>query len=628
MFGITYNVWKQICDKYGSLREGKKKAFLQWFPLSKLFVADAKNLKSEYFFNRYIKSGAFVLFPDVMQHTDNYMQKSDGSFRESSLVSPIMYLILQSIGKEISLKYKQIRPNDISVYYAGNYEAMRITYNHDYDDFFNTINRNRENYNYFIKTDIVNFFPNISLDILFSEIDSICNEVTITIPQTQITLYKELLAYLGNGKFPLIENSIMSSYLSTIIYLDKVDTKLFNFLQKYMQQTHPFKMIRYVDDLYILINFNDDINVLQCIYNEIKNEYSSILKKYNLILNTKKSCIEPIEKINEELKKSLYDEQFRGKKHHLPSLYSPKLLLNFLQDISDKMLGSSISTETYMELIDTHFSVPGIEFTPEEVFNIFIYEKPLIFRNSEVIQKIVDILQKDIAFISLDPKRLTIMVTNTHNSTAITAFLNQLFIRSREGKWNSYDTVIAITYLIQRNFLHQDLLKIIEEKEEKLYHYYKTCCETHDIYTFNNNHINRIGDIIEKSSDTIIYYLYFMYIVELGKNNNLSAYAYFKNYFDRITADMAFIFGGEKKKNKPSYESYYKDKSFFKFYKSDFAESVITKAHELRNQNPLCHSSAKILDNNNSTQEIKQCILDLSKVIDEYLDNQETISDN
>ena len=473
MFGISYIVWQQICDKYASLKEGKKKAYLQWFPFSKMLINNVKKLKNEDFFNRYIKSGAFVLFPDVMQHTDNYLQKSDGSFRESSLISPIMYLVLQAIGKEISLRYKKIRPNDISVYYAGNYEKMRITYNQDYDDFFKAINKNREHYNYFIKTDIVNFFSNISLNILFNEIDSICNEEEITIPQIQITLYKELLAYLGNGKFPLIENSIISSYLSTIIYLDKIDTELYDFLQNYMQKTHPFKMVRYVDDLYILINFNNDTNLLQRSFNEIKNEYSSILKKYNLILNTKKSCIKPIETINEELKKSLYDEKYRGKKHTLPSLFSPQVLLNFLQDISEKIPGSSISTETYTELLEKHFSLSGIEFTPEEVFNTFVYEKSKIFKAPEVIQKIIDILQKDIAFISLDPKRLTIMVTNTRSKEAITAFLNQLFLRSRAGKWNSYDTVIAITYLIQRNFRHPDLLKIIEENDEKLYHYYK-----------------------------------------------------------------------------------------------------------------------------------------------------------
>ena len=40
MFGISYDTWKEICDMYFSLHVGIHKAYLQWFPFSKLTDED------------------------------------------------------------------------------------------------------------------------------------------------------------------------------------------------------------------------------------------------------------------------------------------------------------------------------------------------------------------------------------------------------------------------------------------------------------------------------------------------------------------------------------------------------------------------------------------------------------
>ena len=140
MFGISYNTWKEICDMYFSLHVGTHKAYLQWFPFSKLSDDDKAEISGEDFYNRYIKTGGFDLFPEVMRHSENFIQKSDGSFRNAALVSPILYLVLQAIGKEISKRYISQRPVNIGVYYAGNYELCRPRYKQDYDDFFKAIN--------------------------------------------------------------------------------------------------------------------------------------------------------------------------------------------------------------------------------------------------------------------------------------------------------------------------------------------------------------------------------------------------------------------------------------------------------------------------------------------------------
>ena len=109
---------------------------------------DKTEISGEDFYNKYIKTGGFVLFPEVMRHSENFIQKSDGSFRNASLVSPILFLVLQAAGKEISTRYVSQRPADIDVYYAGNYELRRPRYKQDYDDFFKAINAGAEQYQY------------------------------------------------------------------------------------------------------------------------------------------------------------------------------------------------------------------------------------------------------------------------------------------------------------------------------------------------------------------------------------------------------------------------------------------------------------------------------------------------
>lgn len=187
-------------------------------------------------------------------------------------------MFLQSIGLEVHNHYSPIRPSDISVYYAGNYEYLRPKYKQDYDDFFKELNASIDEYQYFIKTDITNFFANISVDRLISQIDKVCNSGTVVFSQTQLHLFKELLTYCGNGRFPLIENSVASSYLATVVYLDAVDKALHEYISKNITAFSSFRIVRYVDDMYILISSDKPIGDLHNAYNEIRNEYSSILK--------------------------------------------------------------------------------------------------------------------------------------------------------------------------------------------------------------------------------------------------------------------------------------------------------------------------------------------------------------
>lgn len=91
MFGIRYESWKKVCEMYFGLSLGTLKSYLQLFPFTKLTVSDKEEIKSKEFFEKYIDSGAFVLFPEMMHHSENFIQKADGSFRNSALISPILF---------------------------------------------------------------------------------------------------------------------------------------------------------------------------------------------------------------------------------------------------------------------------------------------------------------------------------------------------------------------------------------------------------------------------------------------------------------------------------------------------------------------------------------------------------
>lgn len=127
----------------------------------------------------------------------------------------------------------------------------------------------------------------------------------------------------------------------------------------------------------------------------------------------------------------------------------------------------------------------------------------------------------------------------TRSTKAIKALLCQLFIRSRKGLWNSYDTSIAISYLIQSEFRHIDLLKVLYKNCSHLGTYCHYCCENRFLFTLSDKKVNNYIQIIK--NDWKAYFLYFMYWVEKNRHNSLAEYAFYKNYFDRFTADLAFF---------------------------------------------------------------------------------------
>ncbi len=389
-----------------------------------------------------------------------------------------------------------------------------------------------------------------------------------------------------------------------------------SFIDSHISVFDNYKIVRYVDDMYILIASHHSEAEIHDAYNRIRNEYSSILKEYGLALNTKKCCIKHAFEINDELKKSLYDEFFRGEKHKIESLFAGSLA-SFLHEVSSVIAKDCLDIDTYNELIEKHFGDETIEFTSTEVYNYFVYEDKTEVKSKAVTSAIVKLINQDVSFISFDPKRLSVLILKTQSTSAIKALLNQLFQRNRAGLWNSYDTITAISYLIQSEFQHIDLISVLCQNNQPLEEYYQYFCSSSFANRFNNRRINSYCDIID--ADWKANFLYFMFLVEQSKHNNLSKFAFYKNFFDRFTADMAFATKYEPDAKRPNYNRFYKEGEHKKFYSSiPNADNVIETAHKLRNSNPLSHASAGLIDKDSTVSGLDNSIKEMSKLIDKF----------
>ena len=101
----------------------------------------------------------------------------------------------------------------------------------------------------------------------------------------------------------------------------------------------------------------------------------------------------------------------------------------------------------------------------------------------------------------------------------------------------------------------------------------------------------------------------------------MAAFAYYKNYFDRVTADLDFAAGNDPSLKKPNYNMFYREGMLIRFYAGiDNSKTVIENAHKLRNANPLSHASSELLDSNDTSGDLCKSIKALSKLIYGYID--------
>ena len=627
--GISYESWKETCDMYLStvtdisLRRSFA-MYLQLYPFTRITSVDKTIILSKGFYDNFIKSGAIFHNDSVLKRSNNFILKNNGGFRDAQLLSPLMFLILQAIGVEICKRYRQKRETDenIVAFYAGNFLDHKSLYKSQYQEFSKWNNYYAEEYPYFIKTDLSDYFSNIKFGKLLNLIN---NNVQAKFTPIQQKTIIDILNYCGDSKFPLFQNSTASSFLATIVYLDIIDVKLGNFIKK-LPNIEAYKLIRYVDDLYIWLKPKTESNLNQE-YNDIRAEYSSILNSYGLTLNTEKTGLYSGSDIDEKLKWSIYNdvvnEQGNAVEMYLYNHNWTENVNKFITSLFEKKFDSTLTKESFQKIINNSFKSDDIVgISGDEIFKRIIYDHSEYLQDDFVIENMSSLLvRQGISTFYMSPQILTTMVLNTspgkNKNIAVKSLLNQLFIRNKNQVINRYDIVIALQYLLNTGFSHYDLKeKIINRNEHNLYLYIKKFCCQNFLIDFKKHNDYTNFKII--NGDWKTYYLYFNYYVEISKKQYMEAYAYFKTYFDRMTALIAAY----KNNKKLNVNKYFKTKQLEKFYETIIGKNVgktLEKAGKLRNKNPLVHSSMEMVDWSDWTEIINKMINDLNKILQETL---------
>ena len=631
--GITYESWQETCEMFLSpvndfrLRQSFS-MYIQDYPFTKLTLKDKQEIESSDFYTKYIESGAILFNDSVLFRTKNFVIKNSGGFRNSQLLSPYMFLIEEAIGLEVQKRYQEIRDDDenLIAFYSGNFSTHNVLYKDEYQNFSKWNNYYAvEDYPYFIKTDLSDYFTNINLSKLVASMNKRFSKKFTPLQQKTIV---DIFSYCGNGKYPLVQNSVSSSFLATKVYLDDIDTNLGKFISE-LPNIQDYKLIRYVDDLYIWLRpKSGDVNQD---YNDIRSEYSSLLRKKGLTLNTAKTGLYKKQEINEQLKKTIYNDVIAGQSNAVDEDMRETdwtdNVKGFIRKLSDAIMANKLNKETFENIISDCFKPDGmIEFTGEEVLKYIIYDNNKYLQDDEIITNLdMLVANSGVSFIYLSPQLLMSMIMNATNgqnkNRVIKTVLNQLFNRNREGLINSYDVMIVIQYLLLTHFNHYDLKeKIIKSNEPELYDYIMYYCCGNFLNDFKHQSNEKYINII--NGDWKTYYLYFNFRVELDNKSYMVAYAYFKTYFDRMTALIAAYI----EHVGVDVNAYYSEKSLTSVYKKlnqEDAKKIIRKANNLRKHNPLVHSSSEMLGMPDWTESIKNTIDRLTDLIRRGINNIE-----
>ena len=116
--------------------------------------------------------------------------------------------------------------------------------------------------------------------------------------------------------------------------------------------------------------------------------------------------------------KCIYNELSIGKKFKIAEL-TPSSFYEFLNKINQELINKNITVVKYNEIINESFLIENTEYTPNEVFNYFVYDNDQVVKSKKVSNLILEIVKKDIMFISLDPKRLTTIIVETESDKAL-----------------------------------------------------------------------------------------------------------------------------------------------------------------------------------------------------------------
>ena len=610
MINFDYDLWEKVCLDIKEYANNYGKYYLQLYPFS--FDDYIDHISIEFFYDNFIKNGG-IFELNNFEFPENLAIKPDGTLRTRYLLTPIIYLYYIAVGKYISTKFKTLDISNYDCYYAGDFALDEYHYKNSYNRFISKVEENAINYDYYLKLDINSFFDNIDLRKLKK---ILINNGSLN--ETEANVLEKLLFLCGNGKMPQTECGITSSYLATVCYLNNLDSLLVEYLSSY-SYFDSFKVTRYVDDIFIFFSLNKKIKLSQ-VENDIVNFLNNIYHDYSLSINKMKISCKKSNKVYLDIKSFSFAEDPEIEES-VDDLFRKNIINKFLNEMIKCVNKNGINYKKYNEIVNSNFNSKKVRYHASQIYYSLIYKSSKWISKTETKDALKRALDSDYNIMVQDPKILTTLIMKTEDTELIKKMLEKLFAIYRNGEWNVICTYISLIYLFNSKFKHIDLLKIIKEKDLILYNYInKYCKSSWHFRCFSPNNRKFVTESYKKQSN--LYYLSLMYIYELKNCNYLNAYAYYKNYFDVITAHFAHRINP---KGKFSIESYYKEKDLKKFYEAalpeetDFIDSTLKKTAEYRNGDPVCHGSCQMLDSVNQTELLLKNIEDLNKIINMYI---------
>lgn len=597
MLKIEYNEWIELCNNLKKYIVAYRKFYLQLYPITEEIL---EKIKEENYFNKYIKTGAFLWDDINWIKCENPSMNADGTLRRRDLISPLFYIIYIYIGNKINRLYKNKRNTDVEVYYAGNFDKNRYHYKNEYNDFCKKTIKLSKNYKYYIKTDIKNFFSSINIDLLFYYISSNINDTKLNISLEELNFMEEFIKFIGDGKLPQIEEGITSSYLATKIYLEEIDNNLYTYLKE-NESIKEFKIIRYVDDLYIFLDTNMN---KEKIYEQIINFINDVIYEYSITININKTEIKDVEKLETDLKHLSYlDEEYINE--NINEIINDTDLHDVLFDI---LIENNITREKYNLILKNRLG--NIDnYTENEIFNSIIYTTNSIMSNKNMIDILKLLIDQKFDFIYCDPKRLTILIVKTKDEETIKLFLNKLYQKKKVLEWNRYDKIAVEQYLLQRQFINRDLINNLSSiRNLKNYISYFINKDWSEI---PNSQIQaKLCERLIYKEDTRYFFLYAFFKFEENKGNYELKHSFFKSYFEAISAVLYARNVGQSL----NYERMYTEGSLRKNYEKIMGNKKynddIHKICQLRNKNMVNHAGG----NNNDISIYKEIDENINKI--------------
>ena len=586
-------------------------SYLQWYPFSKLTRADWDLIESSAFYARYISDAAFILLPECVRTAKCFMQKANADLRVFYLLHPIMFLYIQACGLTIFQKKTLDLPDYRSAYYSGSYENGSAHYKDGYDEYCFEAKKCSERYAYCLKTDISNFFSSINIEQLVGLIDKATGG---TIGSVDLAMLSGLLSYCGRGQYPIIQNSVASSYLATQVLLDQVDRDFADALSKNALVTE-FRFVRYVDDLHIFFDI-DETRADKRIAKWIIKTYARVLEPYSLSLNHEKTYLVS----KEELPNSLAGASF-GEEEQSPRAFSiePYRIAEFYEAIAREQLGGSFSASMYQELLLKFFGDIDTCLDAKEVYRDCYYHRPDLFKEKIVITELTQILDSGAEVLLYDCEGTMKAILNTHDEYLNKGVLNRLFTTSRNKQWTVYETMLATTYLRYRGMRHSDLLATLNSEQPDLGSYVADYCCRRFLDTLEDETTSRLLRLLEGDRPSRFQYLMYLKLSSIG--NHFEAATYYRSYFDRVATLASRVLNKKLgKKVRRGKWLYGKECSSF-FRPIEGAEQIVESSERIRQQNPLVHAESTLLDGSAPFDVVKESTFALQKLLKDCIEN-------